>query len=89
MKMTQQFFSLATCGLFLFAFAGCGGSSSDSTVSSQQTAMGEATDAVDASLVDKTAADTSLNDAKKVLAAAIKQAQEEDKRVFVHLGAPW
>ena len=33
--------------------------------------------------------DIGKQDAEQILAAAIARAETEDKRVFVHLGAPW
>ena len=38
---------------------------------------------------DETAANTSSSDATDVFANAMKQAADDDKRVLVHLGAPW
>lgn len=78
MKMTQRFLVL-TC----LCFVGCNSDTSDSVVSAPQNA--------DTATTENASGDETqeILDAKDVLAAAISQAKNEDKRVFVHLGAPW
>lgn len=82
----KRCFLLLTLALFL-GFAGCG-----KQEQAQTTAQGESSLANDAGTkepeADEPASQEKL-DARAVLLAATVKAKVEDKRVLVHLGAPW
>jgi hypothetical protein len=86
----KYFISLVMATLFL----GCGRTASRERAVDDSTPTPEVTvtasdDATDTVVVRKKYVEVTNIDAEDVLAAAMKTAAKEDKRVIVHLGAPW
>lgn len=76
-------------GLSVCVFVGCNTSTTEPTAEAQSFSVEPAVQAADLEAGAGEQEEASKLNATEVLAAAISQAKQEDKRVFVHLGAPW
>ena len=78
--------------VMLLAFVlGCSNQDSTSTVpmpGDAESSAGVASQVEDGATIESNI-ESGKQNAEQVLAAAISLAKAEDKRVFVHLGAPW
>ncbi len=77
MKASQRWLAI---GSLVVTVAGCSGDTEVARNSGDQMATPSSTS-------DGT--DTTKEDARKVLAAALATAKQQDQRVLVHVGAPW
>ena len=81
--MTRCFLLLA----LLLSFAGCGVREQAQNIAQGETSLANAPSSTEPA-ADEPASQEKL-DARAVLLAATVKAKDEDKRVLVHLGAPW